>query len=223
MSNVHAMPWATGTPRSSKDVESQTSLKTSAIVTLIAEANIPSRFGDFRGFAFQDHRDGSESMVMVRGDIRNAEKLLVRVHSECFTGDIFGSLRCDCRDQLERALTILAEQEHGALIYLRQEGRGIGLGNKIRAYALQERGLDTVEANEALGFDDDLRDYEIAAELLRILEVSSIRLLTNNPNKIEGLRSLGVQVEGRVPLQMEPNAFNSDYLETKREKSGHLL
>lgn len=217
------MPWASTRFHRISEYKEHETLRGSDLVDLIAEAKIPSRFGDFRGLAFQDRRDGSESMLMVRGEIFGAENLLVRVHSECFTGDVLGSMRCDCRDQLEHALAMLGQQEQGALVYLRQEGRGIGLGNKIRAYALQEAGLDTVEANHALGFEDDIRNYAIAADVLRVLGVVSIQLLTNNPRKIEDLRELGVQVNGRVPLQMEPNHFNAAYLDTKRDKSGHLL
>ncbi len=223
MSNAPARPWASTRFQRGDENDPRENRRGGDLVELIAEAKIPSRFGEFRGLAFRDRRDGSESMVMVRGDIFGVENLLVRVHSECFTGDILGSLRCDCRDQLEQALAMLGQQQEGALVYLRQEGRGIGLGNKIRAYSLQEAGLDTVEANHALGFEDDLREYAIAADVLRVLGVASIRLLTNNPRKLEDLRALGIQVNGRVPLQMEPNDFNAAYLATKRDKSGHLL
>ena len=147
----------------------------------------------------------------------------VRIHSECLTGDAIGSLRCDCRDQLEASLRQLATMPYGILLYLRQEGRGIGLTNKIRAYALQDHGLDTVEANHALGFRDDERDYSIAAHMLDSLGVRSVRLMTNNPRKIDGLRQLGVDVVGRIPLVMQPNAYNRAYLETKMRKSGHLM
>lgn len=192
------------------------------LVRIAAEAALPSRFGDFRVVAF-DAVDGKEYGAVVRGDIRGASGVPVRLHSECFTGDVMGSLRCDCRDQLEAALTFIGTQERGAVLYLRQEGRGIGLANKIRAYALQEAGLDTVEANLALGFEDDERRYDVAAQMLEELGVNSIRLITNNPKKVEGLRRWGIAVDGRVPLRMPTNPHNEAYLNTKRLKSGHLL
>jgi GTP cyclohydrolase II len=192
------------------------------LVRFAAEARLPSRFGAFRVVAF-DSVDGKEHAAIVYGDVRDADDVPIRVHSECFTGDVMGSLKCDCRDQLEAALRFVASQERGAVLYLRQEGRGIGLANKIRAYALQDAGLDTVEANHALGFQDDERRYDVAAQMVRELGIRSVRLITNNPKKVEGLRALGVEVSGRVPLQMEPNPFNSLYLQTKKEKSGHML
>lgn len=194
-----------------------------ALVSLGARARLPSRFGDFDVYAFSSLIDGKEHAVLARGELRGAEDLPVRIHSECFTGDVMGSLRCDCRDQLEAAMQYIASQEAGAVVYLRQEGRGIGLVNKIRAYALQEEGLDTVEANHALGFPDDLRRYDIAAQMLQELGVSSVRLITNNPNKIEGLRRHGVEVSGRIPHVMPATEHNAFYLHTKRIKSGHLL
>ena len=187
-----------------------------------AEARLPSRFGDFRVVAF-DSVDGKEHAAILKGDVRDQEDVPLRVHSECFTGDVMGSWKCDCRDQLEAALAYIAGQERGAVLYLRQEGRGIGLANKIRAYALQDAGLDTVEANHALGFQDDERRYDIAADMVRELGIRSIRLITNNPNKIVGLKAIGVPITGRIPLQMPPNPHNRHYLDTKRRKSGHLL
>lgn len=192
------------------------------LVRLAAEATMPSRFGDFRVVAFESV-DGKEYGAVVKGEISGQRGVPVRLHSECFTGDLMGSYRCDCRDQLEAALAYIGKAECGAVLYLRQEGRGIGLANKIRAYALQDAGLDTVEANLALGFEDDQRTYDIAAQMLEELRVVSVRLLTNNPKKCEGLERYGIEVEGRVPHQMEPNEHNVAYLRTKKEKSGHLL
>jgi GTP cyclohydrolase II len=192
------------------------------LVRLAAEADLPSRYGDFRVVAF-DAVDGKEYGAVVKGDVRGAEAVPVRLHSECFTGDLMGSLRCDCRDQLEAALTYIGSVERGAVLYLRQEGRGIGLANKVRAYALQQAGLDTVEANRALGFDDDLREYDVAAQMLEELGISSVVLLTNNPKKMDGLTSRGIRVVGRHPLRMESNPHNESYLAVKRLKSGHLL
>lgn len=191
-------------------------------VRFAAEARLPSRYGDFRVLAFECS-DGNDYGVVVKGEIAGAEEVPVRLHSECFTGDVMGSLKCDCRDQLEAALTYIGQAERGAVVYLPQEGRGIGLANKIRAYALQDGGLDTVEANLALGFPDDLRRYDIAAEVIRQLGVRSVRLLTNNPGKLGGLRRAGIPVVGHIPLRVEPNPHNARYLATKRDKSGHLL
>lgn len=192
------------------------------LVRLAAEATMPSRFGEFRVVGFESI-DGKEYGAVVKGEIRGHRGVPVRLHSECFTGDLMGSLRCDCRDQLEAALEYIGHSERGAVIYLRQEGRGIGLANKIRAYALQDAGLDTVEANIALGFEDDQRTYDIAAQMIEELGIASVRLLTNNPKKWEGLQRYGIEVDDRVPHQMEPNEHNVDYLRTKKEKSGHLL
>ena len=192
-------------------------------ITHVASAKMPSRFGDFQVFAFQCTTDGHEYGAVVKGDIRAAEGVPVRLHSECFTGDIMGSLRCDCRDQLEAALEYIGSVERGAVVYLRQEGRGIGLVNKIRAYALQDDGLDTVEANHALGFPDDMRQYNVAGDILRQLGVSSVRLMSNNPNKRDGLLQAGIEVEGMIPHKMKPNPHNADYLMTKKLKSGHYL
>lgn len=192
-------------------------------VRFAAEARLPSRYGEFRVLAFECATDGEDYGVVVRGDLEGAEDVPVRLHSECFTGDVMGSLKCDCRDQLEASLAYIGGVERGAVIYLPQEGRGIGLANKIRAYALQDGGLDTVEANAALGFPDDLRRYDVAAEIVRLLGIRSVQLLTNNPNKLLGLRHAGIPVAGHIPLRAEPNPHNARYLATKREKSGHLL
>jgi GTP cyclohydrolase II len=192
-------------------------------VRIAAIAELPSRFGKFQVVAFWNNRDGKEHAAFVHGDVTGEENVPVRLHSECLTGDAIGSLRCDCRDQLESALTAIGKMNRGILLYLRQEGRGIGFLNKIRAYGLQDHGLDTVEANIALGFRDDERDYSVAAHMLHSLKVKSVCLMTNNPKKINGLVSLGVKVTDRIPHIMESNDYNRFYLETKQEKSGHLL
>ena len=188
----------------------------------VADVNMPSRFGDFRLIGFAGP-DGEEWMACVKGDVAGAKGVPVRLHSECFTGDVLGSFRCDCRDQLEAALTLIGRSERGIVLYLPQEGRGIGLLNKLKAYALQDEGLDTVEANHALGFEDDLRDYSLASEMLHQLGVESVCILTNNPKKISGIQNYGVQVDGVIPIRMTPNEHNTRYLDTKRIKSGHLL
>lgn len=189
-----------------------------------AESDLPTERGLFRIVVFRDKRDGREHVAMVKGDIRNLEGVPVRLHSECLTSEVFGSMRCDCRAQLDRALDFMAQQGKGVLVYLRQEGRGIGLGNKIRAYALQqEQGLDTVEANLKLGFADDLRRYDVAAEILRSLGVLSADLITNNPLKIAGLVDEGIPVRRRIPSRTLSNPLNLDYLKTKRDRSGHLI
>jgi GTP cyclohydrolase II len=192
-------------------------------VSIAAIAELPSRFGDFHIFAFYNNKDEKEHVAIVHGDVTGGEDIPVRVHSECLTGDVIGSLRCDCRDQLESALSMIGKMEKGILLYMRQEGRGIGLVNKIRAYGLQEHGYDTVQANLALGFRDDERDYGVAAHMIMSLKVKSIQLITNNPKKIENLTCHGVVVNGRIPHIMEPNEHNRFYLETKAEKSGHLI
>ena len=192
-------------------------------VKVDAVATLPTRFGDFRIVAFWNNRDGKEHIALAHGDVMGAEDLPTRLHSECLTGDALGSLRCDCRDQLENALRSLASMERGLLLYLRQEGRGIGLINKVRAYALQEQGLDTVDANRALGFRDDERDYSVAAHMLASLNVGSVRLMTNNPDKIRQLEQHGVRVSARVPHVMPSNVHNRLYLETKATRSGHLI
>ena|SRR3990172_196868 len=192
-------------------------------VRIAAIAELPSRFGYFQIVAFYNNKDGKEHVAIVHGDVSGKENVPVRVHSECLTGDVLGSLRCDCRDQLESALRMIGQMEGGLLLYMRQEGRGIGLVNKIRAYGLQEHGYDTVEANLALGFRDDERDYSVAAHMLESLHVRSIRLITNNPRKIEDLTHLGTKVSGRIPHVMPVNEYNRFYLETKAVKSGHLI
>lgn len=189
-----------------------------------SESDLPTDRGLFRLVVFRDKRDGREHVAMVKGDVRDLEGVPVRLHSECLTSEVFGSLRCDCRAQLDRALDFISQQGKGVLVYLRQEGRGIGLGNKIRAYALQqEQGLDTVEANLKLGFADDLRRYDVAAEILRSLGVKSADLITNNPLKIAGLVDEGIPVRRRIPSRTLHNPLNVDYLKTKRDRSGHLI
>ena len=192
-------------------------------VKVDAVADLPTRFGKFRIVAFWNNRDSKEHVALVHGDVMGAEDVTTRLHSECLTGDVMGSLRCDCRDQLEVALRKIASMERGVVLYMRQEGRGIGLINKVRAYALQDRGLDTVDANLALGFRDDERDYAVAAHMLASLNVGSIRLMTNNPRKILELEQLGTQVTGRIPHVIPATEWNRFYLETKAARSGHQI
>jgi GTP cyclohydrolase II len=192
-------------------------------VQLVAHAHLPTRFGDFELFGFYDARDDKEHTAVVRGDVRDKEDVPVRVHSECHTGDVLGSLRCDCRDQLEAALKFVGSQENGAVLYMRQEGRGIGLLNKIKAYRLQELGLDTIEANRFLGYPGEGRDYRVAAKMLTLLGIKSVALITNNPDKIDKLRAEGVQVVERISVVAPTNPHNEVYLSVKREKMGHLL
>lgn len=193
------------------------------VVEKYAEANLPTKYGKFRIVAFVNNLDFKEHIAIVNGEVAGQEGVPVRVHSECLTGDVFGSLKCDCGEQLDRALDVVADSELGIILYMRQEGRGIGLANKVKAYSLQDDGMDTVEANLHLGFDDDLRDYSVAAEMLRILGPQSIELITNNPRKVEGLEAEGVEISERRALKVLPNPHNVRYLETKRKKSGHLL
>ena len=188
----------------------------------VARANLPTRHGAFQMFVY-DSPEHEEHVALTLGAIDDGDPVLVRAHSECLTGDVFGSSRCDCGEQLADSLRFLQEQGRGVLLYLRQEGRGIGLTNKISAYALQEQGLDTVEANLALGLPEDMRDYRGAAEMLLDLGVRRARLLTNNPAKIEGLERHGIEVVERVPLQISLNPSNLEYLRSKREKMGHLF
>ena len=192
-------------------------------VRIEAIAELPTRFGDFHIVAFWNNRDSKEHVAIIKGEIMGAENVPVRLHSECLTGDVIGSLRCDCRDQLITALEMIGKMDRGILLYLRQEGRGIGLINKIRAYSLQDQGLDTVEANIALGFRDDERDYAVAAHMLMSLKVGSVHLITNNPKKIEQLTQHGIHVTDRIPHVMLPNEHNRFYLETKAAKSGHFI
>jgi GTP cyclohydrolase II len=192
-------------------------------IELVSRAKLPTRFGIFTIYGFLDHRDGKEHTAMVRGEVRGAETCPVRIHSECHTGDIWFSLRCDCREQLEASLNYVNSQERGVIIYLRQEGRGIGLLNKLKAYDLQDQGLDTVDANNHLGFPTDARSYEAAAEIIRLLGIESVALITNNPEKIKGLRMNRITVTDRIPVVIRSNLHNKRYLRTKKERLGHLL
>jgi 3,4-dihydroxy 2-butanone 4-phosphate synthase/GTP cyclohydrolase II len=193
------------------------------IIERVTEAHLPTRNGDFRVIGYQSTLDGREHIALVKGELAGKANVLVRMHSECMTGDVFGSLRCDCGEQLAAAMQRIEEEGVGAVVYLRQEGRGIGLGNKLKAYRLQDEGMDTVEANAELGFKPDLRDYGIGAQILLDLGLHSIRLLTNNPRKIVGLDGYDIEVTGREPLMVEPGRHNERYLDTKRAKLGHIL
>jgi len=187
-----------------------------------AEADVPTAYGLFEIVVFRDPT-GLEHLAIVKGDVRGQRGVHVRVHSECLTGEVLHSLKCDCREQLDQALAHIGARERGVVVYLRQEGRGIGLGNKIRAYALQQKGVDTVDANRMLGFSDDLRTYDAATEILAELGVASVVLLTNNPAKVDALRAGGVVIDERLPVHVAPNEHNRDYLLTKRARMGHLL
>ena len=191
-------------------------------IAIYGEAPLPTHRGLFRTVVFRDEETGLEHVAMVLGDV-TGESVPVREHSECLTSEVLGSLKCDCRAQLDRALDLIAERGRGVLLYLRQEGRGIGLGNKIRAYALQAQGHDTYEANRLLGFPDDLRRYDVAADMLRLLGVRSIELVTNNPLKLAGLTEAGVKVRGRIQLPSPANPHNVEYLRTKRDRTGHTI
>ncbi len=192
-------------------------------IAVATEARLPTRYGEFVSRVCVDAITNAHHVALMLGDVGNGEPVLTRIHSECLTGDVFGSLRCDCGLQLDRALQQIAAEGRGVLLYLRQEGRGIGLYNKIRAYALQDQGLDTVEANEHLGFPADARDYNVAAQMLEAINVRRLRLLTNNPKKLEALAGHGLEVTERVPLVIPPSAENRSYLATKRHKLGHML
>ena len=193
------------------------------VVELYSRAQVPTSHGTLEMVVFRERGTGKEHVAAVKGDISGGEGVLARVHSECLTSEIFGSLKSDCKDQLEKALAAIAREGRGVVLYLRQEGRGIGLGNKIRAYALQNQGADTYEANRRLGFADDLRRYDVAAEMLRQLGPKSIDLITNNPLKVQGLAAEGVTVRRRVPSLGAVNPHNLGYLRTKRERTGHLI
>lgn len=193
------------------------------LVKKVTEARLPTIYGDFKAVAYSSTVDAAEHMALVRGDLSGDEPVLVRVHSECLTGDAFGSLRCDCGPQIEMALRKMAEEDRGVFLYMRQEGRGIGFHNKLCAYALQDQGMDTEEANIALGFAPDLRDYGVGAQILADLGLSDIRLLTNNPKKVIGLESYGIKIVDTVPLIVPCNPYNLRYLQTKQEKFGHIL
>jgi len=192
-------------------------------VQLAAKSTLPTRFGTFALYGFYDNREGKEHTAIVHGDVEGRESVPLRVHSECHTGDVWGSLRCDCRDQLEAATRYIAAQPFGVVIYLKQEGRGIGLLNKIRAYQLQDLGLDTVEANQYLDLPVDARDYKVAAKIIKLLKIRSVSLITNNPDKIEQLKSSKVSVVGRIPIVIPPNGHDAGYLDVKKKKMGHIM
>ena len=198
-------------------------MQTESFVHSAAETILPTPFGEFKAIAFSNDIDDYEHLALVKGDIDPEKEVMVRVHSECLTGDVFGSFRCDCGEQLKKAMEMVQEEGLGVILYLQQEGRGIGLVNKLRAYKLQDEGFDTVEANEQLGFDPDLRDYGVGAQILVALGVRKMRLITNNPRKIIGLEGYNLKVTGRVPIEIEPRPENRKYLLTKCQKLGHLM
>lgn len=204
-----------------QDLEDTADSSVIGAVSRYAEAFVPTEYGRVRVVVYREAGTPHEHCAIIVGDLSSGEQVLARVHSECFTGEVLHSLKCDCRQQLDFALRAIADEGRGIVMYLRQEGRGIGLGNKIRAYALQEQGADTVDANRLLGFEDDLRQYHAANAMLRDLGVRSVRLLTNNPKKVEALRAEGMPVE-RVPVRIEAGSENEDYLATKRLRMGHL-
>lgn len=197
--------------------------RTEKLVRRITSVHFPTRFGEFKLHLYKSDIDEHHHLAVVKGEVEDKENVLVRVHSQCLTGDVLGSARCDCGDQLSMALKMIEKEGLGVLLYMRQEGRGIGLANKILAYSLQDEGLDTVEANRRLGFDADLRDYGIGAQILSDLGIKSMRVLTNNPKKIVGIQGHGLKVTGRVPMEITPTCYNYRYLETKRDKLGHLV
>jgi 3,4-dihydroxy 2-butanone 4-phosphate synthase/GTP cyclohydrolase II len=198
-------------------------MRTESFVNKVAETVLPTPFGEFRAIVFLNDIDEYEHLALVKGEIDPEKEILTRVHSQCLTGDVFGSYRCDCGAQLERAMEMVQKEGLGVILYMHQEGRGIGLANKLKAYALQDKGFDTVEANEALGFEADLRDYGVGAQVLAALGVRKMKLMTNNPKKIIGLEGYGLNVTARVPLEIEPRDENLKYLLTKCQKLGHLL
>lgn len=192
-------------------------------IRIVALADLPSKYGFFKIIGIENNKDGKDHIMIVKGDIAGGDNILTRLHSSCLTGDALGSLRCDCGDQLRNSLFMMEKEGQGVLLYMQQEGRDIGLTNKIRTYMVQDKGMDTVDANTYLGFGPDERQYELAAAMLKKLEVRSVRLLTNNPHKIEELEKFGVLIKERISLEITPNKFNLVYLQTKKERFGHLL
>lgn len=193
------------------------------LIEFISSASLPTKYGNFEIRVYRDKITSLEHTALIKGNIKKAKEVLVRVHSQCLTGDTFGSLRCDCGPQLEKAMKLIAKSEAGVLLYMNQEGRGIGLGNKIKAYRIQDKGFDTVEANHRIGFKDDLRDYGIGAQILSDVGVKKIILLTNNPRKIVGLKGYGIEITARKPIKIKPNLYNKKYLLTKKIKLGHMI
>ncbi len=196
---------------------------TEKLIEKVVKIDLPTRWGEFKLHLYRSETDDHHHMALVKGDLKNKKDVLVRVHSQCLTGDIFGSSRCDCGEQLAHAMQMIEKEGLGVVLYMRQEGRGIGLVNKLKAYALQEKGRDTVEANEELGFNADLRDYGVGAQILRDLGLTTIKILTNNPRKLVGLAGHGLKITERIPVHIKPGKYNKHYLETKRDKLGHLL
>lgn len=197
--------------------------KTEKLVKKVEEVNLPTKYGNFKLHLYEDIFDNNSHIALSLGNFNDEKSTLIRVHSECLTGDVFHSQRCDCGDQLETAMQMIAKNKSGVIVYLKQEGRGIGLMHKIKAYRLQERGLDTVEANEELGFSADLRDYGVGAQILKDLGITNITIMTNNPKKLVGLEGHGLNIVSRIPIKIKPNQNNKEYLETKKSKLGHIL
>ncbi|MEW6013654.1 MAG: bifunctional 3,4-dihydroxy-2-butanone-4-phosphate synthase/GTP cyclohydrolase II, partial [Elusimicrobiota bacterium] len=197
--------------------------KKEVLVEMVSQASLPTNYGEFEIRVYREKLTGIEHTALIKGDVKRSKETIVRVHSECLTGDVFSSLRCDCGPQLEKSLEIISRADSGVLLYMRQEGRGIGLGNKIKAYHLQEKGYDTVEANEKLGFKADLRDYGIGAQILSDIGVKKMVILTNNPKKIIGLKAYGIDIIKRMPIKINPNFYNKNYLKTKKMKLGHMI
>jgi len=197
--------------------------KTEALIKRVTEAKMPTKHGNFKVIGYENALNGEHHVALVKGDIADGEPVLVRVHSECLTGDAFGSLRCDCGEQFAAAARNIEREGRGVLLYMRQEGRGIGLINKLKAYQLQDQGMDTVEANLALGFPEDARDYGVGAQILADLGIKKVKLMTNNPRKLAGLSGYGIEIMERVPIQMNHNERNEHYLKTKKQKLGHML